>query len=60
LTYTTTSQTLNMITEPVLISDYYRFYEDNNRNGLKYDIAVDNAIIDLLNNDSKVTRLSNN
>jgi hypothetical protein len=45
-----------MMTEPVLISDYYRFYEDNNRSGLKYDIAVDNAIIDLLNNENKVNR----
>lgn len=45
-----------MTTEPVLISDYYRFYEDNNRNGLKYDIAVDNAIIGLLNNKNEINR----
>jgi len=45
-----------MMTDPVLISDYYRFYEDNNRNGLKYDIAVDNAIIVLLNNQNEINR----
>jgi hypothetical protein len=56
LTNTTTSQTLNMMTEPVLISDYYHFYEDNNRNGLMYDIAIDNTIINLLNNENKVNR----
>ena len=27
------------------IPDYYHFYEQANKNGLKYDIAIDNAII---------------
>ena len=36
------------------ISDYYRFYEDNNRNGLKYNITIDNAIIDLLKNENGI------
>jgi hypothetical protein len=51
LTHTTTSQTLNMITDSVRLSDYYRFYEDNNQNGLKYDVTLDRAIFDILNNE---------
>lgn len=51
LTRTTTCQTLNMITDSVRLSNYYRFYEDNKQNGLKYDVTIDSAIIDLLNNE---------
>ena len=51
LTRTTTSQTFNMITDSVRLSDYYRFYEDNKQNGLKYDVTIDSAIFDLLNNE---------
>ena len=41
------------MTDPVRISDYYRFYEDNKQNGLKYDVTIDSAIIHLLSeNDS--------
>lgn len=31
------------------IPDYYRFYEQVNKNGQKYDIAIDNAILNHLN-----------
>jgi hypothetical protein len=31
------------------IPDYYRFYEQVNKNGLKYDISIDNVIINHLN-----------
>jgi hypothetical protein len=41
-----------MITDSVRISDYYRFYEDSKQNGLKYDVTIDSAIIDLLNNEN--------
>jgi hypothetical protein len=42
-----------MIADSVRFSDYYRFYEDNKQNGLKYDVTIDRAIIDLLSeNDS--------
>ena len=40
-----------MITDSVRLSNYYRFYEDNKQNGLKYDVTIDSAIIDLLNNE---------
>jgi hypothetical protein len=36
------------------IPDYYRFYEHVNRNGLKYDIAIDNANITQLTYDDSV------
>jgi hypothetical protein len=41
-----------MITDSVRILDYYHFYEDNKQNGLKYDVTIDRAIIDLLNNEN--------
>src|SRR5215207_7028549 len=43
-----------MMINTVGISDYYYFYEDNNRNGLKYNITIDNAIIDLLKNENRI------
>jgi hypothetical protein len=40
-----------MIPDSVRVSEYNRFYEDNKRNGLKYDVTIDSAIFDLLNNE---------
>jgi hypothetical protein len=40
-----------MITDSVRLSDYYRFYEDNKQNGLKYDVTIDSAIFNLSNNE---------
>ena len=38
-----------MMNDQEAIPDYYRFYEQVNRNGKKYDITIDNAIIAQLN-----------
>lgn len=38
-----------MIKYQKVIPDYYRFYEQINKNGKKYDITIDNAIIAQLN-----------
>lgn len=38
-----------MMEDQNAIPDYYRFYEQVNKNGQKYDIAIDNAIINHLN-----------
>lgn len=44
-----------MITDSVRLSDYYRFYEDNKQNGLKYDVTIDSAIIDLLSKNDSIS-----
>jgi hypothetical protein len=38
------------------ISEYYLFYEDSNRNGLKYNIKIDNVILDILKKENEIIR----
>ena len=55
LTRTTTCKILNMMNNSVVIPDYYLFYEQNVKNGLSYDLTIDNSIITKLSHNETFT-----